>query len=158
MKICNVCKKSLPLSKFYANPTNSKDGRWPRCKECSKANIKRLRAEYRKRVYDHYGNKCNRCGFADERAFVVDHVKGDGYLDKNEGGTRYLGSGAYLRVLKEPERFQLLCANCNTIKAREAGEFSTKHTKGKTKGWQRRESEELAKRTIQNGDVGVNAT
>lgn len=79
------------------------------------------------------GGKCKICGFADFRALQIDHVKGDGCIDRKErlklykplGGERR--EGFYRTVSKSIDnnenRFQLLCANCNWIKRVENREF-----------------------------------
>ena len=76
--------------------------------------------EWRTRVLAHLGGKCVRCGFTDERALQVDHVRGDGYLDgRHRIGNRMAGSSStyYRRVVADTTgRYQLLCANCNWIK------------------------------------------
>ena len=61
------------------------------------------------------GNKCCKCGFADWRALQLDH--------KNGGGFKDVRSIARSRdVLRHPEKYQLLCANCNWIKKHEQKE------------------------------------
>ena len=76
----------------------------------------RLRAYQRKRriaLIERLGGKCVRCGFVDIRALQIDHVNGDGYLERGE-------TTNYLKVNKSLDdnegRYQLLCANCNWIK------------------------------------------
>lgn len=67
------------------------------------------------------GGRCARCGFEDPRALQIDHVHGGGVREiKRLGGNR---SKFYARILETPERYQLLCANCNWIKRVEQGEF-----------------------------------
>lgn len=64
-----------------------------------------------------------RCGFSDERVLEIDHVNGDGYLDKTRST-----HGIYMNVIRDIQngtrRFQLLCANCHKIKTVENGEFN----------------------------------
>lgn len=66
------------------------------------------------------GGQCDRCHFNDMRALQIDHVNGDGKHDKNKMGS----ASYYERVLKEVHtgKYQLLCANDNTIKRYEHGE------------------------------------
>lgn len=69
-----------------------------------------------------YGGVCQRCGFADERALQLDHIKANP-LPRNTGFRG--GEKLYRAILcgKFPaEDFQLLCANCNVIKRFENGE------------------------------------
>ena len=66
-------------------------------------------------VLNHYGCKCNRCGFSDARALQIDHVDG--------GGThaRITLKQRLNWIVKNnyPENLQILCANCNCIKRME---------------------------------------
>ena len=59
------------------------------------------------------GKKCKSCGFEDERALAIDHVFNDGYkerkLEKSISQMRK-------RVFATPNRYQILCYNCNQIK------------------------------------------
>lgn len=64
------------------------------------------------------GGKCRNCGFDDFRALQIDHVYGDGSLDRKN----FIGYKLYLRIINEPEcrhNYQILCANCNWIKRHE---------------------------------------
>lgn len=67
----------------------------------------------RMKVFEKLGNKCVHCGFLDIRALQIDHVHGGGTQE-----LRALQYNDYLRkVLKDTEgNYQLLCANCNSIK------------------------------------------
>jgi hypothetical protein len=68
--------------------------------------------------------KCSRCGFSDIRALCLDHTDGDGRFDREH----FRGSRLCLHLKYEgfPSGYQVLCANCNLIKARENGEFGVK--------------------------------
>jgi len=85
-------------------------------------------AEVRKRLLALYGSKCARCGFSDPRALQFDHVNGDGhksrYTYRNAKG-QVVRSGTptrYYDIASHPEKYQVLCANCNWIKRAEQGE------------------------------------
>lgn len=80
----------------------------------------------RDRILSFYGNKCGHCGFFDVRALQIDHVNSDGNKERGTGKKNLAaGNIKYLhKVLKEPERYQLLCANCNWIKRSEKKEFT----------------------------------
>jgi hypothetical protein len=84
----------------------------------AKQYIRRLRAE----VLEKLGGTCVRCGFSDPRALQVDHIHGGGGVER-----RILGNGALLRkVLADTKGlYQLLCANCNSIKRYEEKEGCT---------------------------------
>ena len=64
------------------------------------------------------GGRCP-CGFADARALHIDHVANDGSAHRVT--TRVRGRRAFLHEVIEDTtgRFQILCANCNTIKEAE---------------------------------------
>ena len=73
------------------------------------------------------GGKCIRCGFDDWRALQLDHVKGDGYKYRKK--QRHLALDSKRRVAEKLElirkkKLQVLCANCNWIKAREQRELN----------------------------------
>lgn len=74
--------------------------------------------ERKEKILNHFGNKCNRCGFNDVRALQIDHVDGGGQKEfRSKGGIHYLNG-----VIKELStgKYQLLCANCNWIKRAES--------------------------------------
>lgn len=68
-----------------------------------------------------YGEKCARCKFSDKRALQLDHVNNDGAKNRvsRKTGMRvtkcerawYDAAKAY-----RPDKYQILCANCNWIK------------------------------------------
>jgi hypothetical protein len=85
-------------------PTNSR--------EYSRAYWRRRKSE----AIEALGGACVQCGNDDRRVLQIDHVDGDGHLDKCPGGKRY-----WYVVLKDiaaglVARYQLLCANCHAIK------------------------------------------
>jgi len=65
--------------------------------------------------------KCVICGVDDMRALHLDHVNGDGATDRKSrtGSQRAAGSGFFLALKQAafPSGYQVLCANCNAIKA-----------------------------------------
>ena len=60
------------------------------------------------------GDKCVACGYLDERALQIDHIKGGGSADRK----KYKGTSYYYFILNNPDlsKYQVLCANCNVIK------------------------------------------
>jgi hypothetical protein len=66
------------------------------------------------------GDRCVRCGFDDYRALVIDHIHGGGRFERMY---RSSPSVFYRSVIANPDGLQILCANCNLIKAIEQGEF-----------------------------------
>ena len=64
--------------------------------------------------------KCNYCGFQNIDALQIDHIHGGGNKDREESGTS--GGWSFYKYLKKkhyPPGYQVLCANCNSIKAEE---------------------------------------
>ena len=134
LKNCYVCGQNLPLTEFDMASRNW-DNLASRCRQCNLSYNKVWRDEiakdYRKarrqqeialkqRVFDMYGRKCAHCGYNDERALCIDHVFGDGKEEraKTKGKLQLLR-----RVIEKPYRYQILCANCNLIKAKENHEL-----------------------------------
>ena len=86
----------------------------------------------RSTIFNLLGDKCFKCGFFDKRALQIDHVFGDGHLERSKS-TKELNIGSksfYKRVLlslnNNEGRYQLLCANCNWIKRHENKEHNRK--------------------------------
>lgn len=77
-----------------------------------------LKKELRDAVLEKHGRRCARCDFRDARALQIDHVHNDGAQERRNGTTSVI---VYLqRVLGDTDgRYQILCANCNTIKEHE---------------------------------------
>lgn len=88
----------------------------------------KLREEARERVLLFFGECCCKCGFADKRALHLDHINGDGYLETSDSRRRWTIIQVWQWVQKFPEealkKYQLLCANCNSIKAYEQHEWT----------------------------------
>ena len=79
--------------------------------------------EEKQKLFDFLGGKCVCCGFKDMRALQLDHRMGAavpfGHKDRGSDGLRRsLLAGRYCVLL-----FQLLCANCNSIKRDERQEW-----------------------------------
>lgn len=71
------------------------------------------------------GVKCNRCGFSDERALQLDHIKGDGYTyKKGVAGNSRIIKYYIANPIEANTVLQVLCANCNSIKRNENKEYA----------------------------------
>lgn len=81
-----------------------------------RATARRGYEKLREAAFDILGRQCVRCGFDDIRALQVDHVNGGGWKQQR-------GWTLYRSVLKDPEEYQTLCANCNWIKRHENKEY-----------------------------------
>jgi hypothetical protein len=91
------------------------------CRVSDRAKYRRYALKIKERVYTVYGNCCKHCGFSDRRALQLDHVLGGGTKERKE--KRWSSSSVYADALKNPEKYQLLCANCNAIKRYENQEI-----------------------------------
>ena len=75
--------------------------------------------KFKQEIFSHYSPelKCQRCGFDDIRALSIDHIKGKGrrHLQTEK---IWSGMGLYLWLKRNnyPSEFQVLCANCQSIK------------------------------------------
>ena len=78
-------------------------------------------AMIRQKVLGFLGGKCLECGTSDERVLVLDHIKGDGY--KYKGNKRKSYNYHYNHLEEMKGVIQLLCCNCNIIKARKNKEY-----------------------------------
>jgi hypothetical protein len=82
--------------------------------EQRKETVKRYWYNKRMRVFTALGGaSCRGCGFSDWRALQIDHING--------GGKKHIESftstATYHRYVHDnPTEFQVLCANCNSIK------------------------------------------
>lgn len=90
------------------------------------ARKKDLARDVKKRegVILHLGGECVRCGYKENiRALELDHKNNDGDKDRKLYGTKI--ARYYIKNLKEAEeKLQVLCSNCNKIKAIEDEEHS----------------------------------
>jgi mannosyltransferase OCH1-like enzyme len=75
----------------------------------------------KERVFEAYGHRCAKCGFSDKRALQLDHVQDDGYKHRiihSTGRKSNKTQAAWYDAMRhyQPDRYQILCANCNWIK------------------------------------------
>lgn len=81
-----------------------------------------MRQKYRDMLFEALGGAiCVRCGFSDRRALQFDHKMGEGTRKQHYEEMR--DHHNYVRYARNPELarrvFQVLCANCNSIKRHE---------------------------------------
>ncbi len=73
-------------------------------------------------VLEKLGGKCAKCGLDDYRTLQIDHIDGCGSAEIKALGLDKM----YRKILIDPSGYQILCANCNWIKAFENNEFKRK--------------------------------
>ena len=79
------------------------------------------RARIKAKAYIILGCKCRMCGATDPRVLTLNHINGDGHVDKKAGIHR----DKFLRQIIAGERddLELLCWNCQFLYRFELGEF-----------------------------------
>lgn len=86
----------------------------PEFRERKKALARSYAQKLREEFLAAYGGRCECCEEDEPRFLVLDHRSGDGYADRMMTGGRNQGVLRRLRKEGWPERYRLLCANCNT--------------------------------------------
>lgn len=145
-KHCNGCDQDLPRSEFWPLRKGDKTYLRSKCKTClskqqndrpiarkwkrehakrkyhnniaagrkkSREDAKRLTRKRKAQVFDLLGHECVECGEDDKTCLQFDHVDGGGSKERREVGSYY---ALLKRILDDPDRFQVLCANCNHLK------------------------------------------
>lgn len=101
---CKVCATLLPSPSNFQFCANH---RGPAASQHRQSQKKKAE------VHLQYGSKCAHCAFQDIRALQLDHVAGGGVADRK---ARRAMHAIYQDALDNPDKYQLLCANCNWIK------------------------------------------
>ncbi len=134
---CPACHRSVfEPDEFKFNKDNQrinaiclKDAKSKKRGKKSKMSLsKKLRLE----LLEIIGNsKCNRCGFDDVRALQLDHIKGDGAIERKKFKNSHYEWHFYRYENPDlaKEKLQVLCANCNWIKREENDETSWHNSK-----------------------------
>ena len=71
------------------------------------------------KIFDTLGRRCVCCGETDAMYLEVDHV----YNDRNKSTQKGSATNNYSEILRNQERFQVLCGNCNRAKHYNGGEL-----------------------------------
>lgn len=80
----------------------------------------------REALIEFLGGRCVRCGYSEDiRALQLDHKNGDGTQDREKFGS-YIARYYCKHLDEAKEKLQVLCANCNKIKAAEENEYYKK--------------------------------
>lgn len=103
---------------------------------------RKIYAELRKKVLDHYGGRCSCCNESNYSFLTMDHV-GDNVLGE------ITGTSFYLRIIKDgfPLDLQTLCYNCNRGKYNNNGVCPHKGT-GIPKPYKRRNGIRMTPKNI----------
>lgn len=114
LDLCRDCGKSRVGSKYK----NKCDFHGKKATEDTIRNRKLMR----KKVFDHYGNRCICCGEIELVFLTIDHIHNDGAEHKRKIG-KSSGWSMYGWIVANnfPTFLQILCANCNTGKHRNKG-------------------------------------
>jgi hypothetical protein len=130
-KVCTVCEAAKPLDAFRLKDfgrTRSQPCR-PCFQEKVAVSLRRARLELMRMLCDGI-IQCQWCSYdADVDALVFDHVNDDGHVDRKR---RTHHAWAIMSLIREdPARFQVLCSNCNTIKAKRHLEEKVRQRRGR---------------------------
>ena len=77
---------------------NYKKANRPRINELRRKGREIVRPNFRKIVFEFYGNKCSCCGETEPLFLTVDHINNDGYRDKKKGLT---GVNLYEKIVRD---------------------------------------------------------
>ena len=109
--------------KYYQIPENN-----AHIKARSNKNSKKLYYKIRDEIFTLLGQECVECSFSDQRALQFDHKNGGGVKERRSMNI----SAYYKNILKNPSKFQILCANHNWIKRYENNELDKTEPKPHT--------------------------
>lgn len=112
-KKCSSCGKIKTIDN-YSPHKGYIDNYKKQCKECDSYKWSIRLKQHRKEALESIGQlKCLKCGIDDYRVLVIDHINGGGNMER-----KALNSVVkfYKLVKKEPNRYQILCHNCNYLK------------------------------------------
>ena len=90
-------------------------------RERERLRYERIYSEIRGRLFTLLGSRCSKCGYCNSnRALEIDHVNGDGEIERKKYGTliKYY-KGVLEQVENGSNKYQTLCANCHAIKTYE---------------------------------------
>ncbi|HEY8096127.1 MAG TPA: hypothetical protein VIE65_08535 [Methylobacter sp.] len=110
-KFCPTCLKDTDLSLFKRD-AKYKDGFYYECRVC----IRRRDEAVKNLAFLRLGSSSCPCGISDPDCLTIDHINGDGYLNRRNDGA---GISIYRKLVDgriDRTRFQVLCMNCNIKK------------------------------------------
>src|SRR5690606_20081515 len=103
--------KKCPGCKFMKADSEFTSEKAVTCVQCRRERASEERRALRKAVLDLLGGGCACCGEAEYVFLDIDHVNDDGAEER-----RRTKVATWRLALVEPERFQVLCRNCNWAK------------------------------------------
>lgn len=118
---CRECSVELTDSTWldcYRGDRNKSGHSSYICVNCSNKRMREERRGKRRIVMKEYGNKCNCCGRDEYELLDIDHVNNDGYIERR---TVTLIANHIINQGFPKDRYQILCKNCNRIKAMRKG-------------------------------------
>jgi hypothetical protein len=84
-----------------------------RCPERSREVSRTAKQKLRDTIHMMYGDKCVICGFTDKRALTLDHINGDGNIERRKLSERGVYRDATMNY--QPGKYRILCMNCQFI-------------------------------------------
>lgn len=130
LRRCTCCKEYKSSNKFTVRRSKGNEPRYYSwCRSCV-GNLAKLKPEYKWRVLNKlwdgflnaYGNKCTCCGEDNKLFLTVEHLNGDGKTHRQRLGG--LSIEKMLRDIRDqgyPDKYTVLCFNCNLGKSRNKG-------------------------------------
>jgi hypothetical protein len=103
---------SIVTTKYGIKPNKTKQNK---SKQYCATNYNKKYSEVKEKVFQMFGSKCKRCKETDKRVLQLDHINGGGTKERKKTNSL----NRYVRALKDPSKYQMLCANCNIIKKHE---------------------------------------
>lgn len=100
MKKCLTCKFMKADSMFGPGVV--------KCTDCRNQHKRETEAAMRIAVLGLLGGACACCGITETVFLDLDHIAGDGAAERAR-----VNSATWRLALREPERFRILCRNCN---------------------------------------------
>lgn len=82
-----------------------------------KENQRNYYRRVKEKLLNHYGNRCACCGETEEAFLTIDHVNGNGSLERKQYRTT-VQMGVSIIRRGFPSDYQILCFNCNNGKRR----------------------------------------
>lgn len=131
-RVCDACMEAKHVSKFSGKHSICHVCRYKAGAEYAKSAARARHFRLQAMVFAAYGRSCACCGESRKSMLCLDHINNDGAKHRREMTSKWNGAWAnknisgtsvYADVVKRgfPAGFQILCANCNTSKARNGG-------------------------------------